>query len=75
MFSVIEDVFERSVDAIVMSPDPSKLCPAMFLAVAKAVAVAALPVVDPELPETLPVTLPVKFPVTLVVVSTPVLGL
>ena len=41
-------------------PVPSKLCPAIVLAVSNAVAVAALPVVDPELPDTLPVTLPTK---------------
>jgi hypothetical protein len=46
-----------------------------FLPVAKAVAVAALPVVEPEVPETFPVTFPVKLPVTDVVVSTPVDGL
>jgi len=31
--------------------------------VARAVAVAAFPVVEPDEPETLPVTLPVRFPV------------
>jgi len=36
--------------------DPSNDTPPMFLAVSKAVAVAALPVVDPDVPETLPVT-------------------
>ena len=36
-------VFDRSVDAIVMALVPSKLCPAMFLAVASAVAVSAFP--------------------------------
>ena len=34
-----------------MSPVPSKDFPAIFLAVSKAVAVAALPVVDAELPD------------------------
>ena len=43
--------------------EPSKETPAIVLAVSKAVAVAAFPVVDPDDPETLPVTLPVKFPV------------
>ena len=43
---------------------PSKLTPPIVLAVCKAVAVAAFPVVDPEDPETLPVTLPVRLPVT-----------
>ena len=37
----------------------------MFLAVSKAVAVAALPVVEPDVPETLPVTLPTRFAVIL----------
>jgi hypothetical protein len=44
-------------------PVPSKDTPPMFLAVSKAVAVAALPVVEPDVPETLPVTLPVTFAV------------
>ncbi len=42
---------------------PSNDTPPIFLAVAKAVAVAALPVVLPDDPDVLPVTLPVKFPV------------
>ena len=42
---------------------PSNDTPAIVLAVSKAVAVAALPVVEPELPLTFPVTLPVTFPV------------
>ena len=41
---------------------PSKDTPPMFLAVANAVAVAALPVVDPDVPLTFPVTFPVMFP-------------
>ena len=41
-----------------MFDDPSKLTPAIVLAVASFVAVAALPVVDPDVPETLPVTSP-----------------
>ena len=44
-----------------ISDDPSKLTPAIVLAVASFVAVAALPVVDPDVPETLPVTLPEDF--------------
>ena len=47
----------------------------MVLAFAKAVAVAALPVVDPDVPETLPVmlpvTLPVRFPMNVVAVVVP----
>ena len=54
---------------------PSKLTPPIFLAVSKAVAVAALPVQDPELPEALPVTLPVKAPTNPVAVKRPELGL
>ena len=46
-----------------MLPVPSKDTPPIVLAVSKAVAVAALPVVEPEVPETLPVTLPVTFAV------------
>ena len=42
---------------------PSNDTPPIVLAVSKAVAVAALPVVEPELPDTLPVTLPVTFTV------------
>ena len=41
----------------VTSPDKEKFC-----AEAKAVAVAALPVVEPELPVMFPVTLPVTLP-------------
>ena len=44
--------------AMVMSAVPSKDTPPMFRAVARAVAVAARPVVEPEEPETLPVTSP-----------------
>ena len=61
--NVIAAVLDKSVLAIVMLPVPSKLCPAIVLAVSKAVAVAAFPVVDPEEPDTLPVTLPVILPV------------
>ena len=39
---------------------PSNDTPPIFLAVSRAVAVAALPVVDPELPDTFPVTSPTK---------------
>ena len=51
--------------------EPSKETPAIVLAVSKAVAVAAFPVVDPDDPETLPVTLPVKAPANPVAVRTP----
>ena len=61
--NVIAAVLDKSVLAIVMLPVPSKLCPAIVLAVSNAVAVAAFPVVDPEEPDTLPVTLPVILPV------------
>ena len=52
------------------APEPSKLTALAvtspvkekFCAEAKAVAVAALPVVEPELPVTFPVTLPVTLP-------------
>ena len=50
--SVIAEVFDRSVDAIVISALPLNDCPAIVLAVVK---VAALP-------ETLPVTSPVNGP-------------
>ena len=43
---------------------PSNDWPFMVLAVSRAVAVAAFPVVDPEDPDVLPVTFPVKLPVT-----------
>ena len=62
-----------------ISAVPLKLTPPIFLAVSKAVAVAALPVQDPELPETLPVTspvtLPVKAPANPSAVKRPELGL
>ena len=48
------DVFDKSVEAIVILPDPSNDCPAIVLAVANAVAVSAFPV-------TSPVTSPCKF--------------
>ena len=51
-----------------MSAVPSNATPDMFLAVAKAVAVAALPVVEPDEPLVLPVTLPVTFPTKLPVI-------
>ena len=54
---------------------PSKEVPPIFLAVAKAVAVAALPVVLPEVPEVFQVTLPVRVPTNPVAVTLPVLGL
>ena len=44
---------------------PSNDTPPIVLAVSKAVAVAALPVVEPDDPETLPVTLPVTLTVML----------
>ena len=53
-------VFDKSVDAIVMSLVPLKLCPAMFLAVASSVAVLAFPV-----------TVPVKLPANVVAVTVP----
>ena len=43
-------------------PVPSNDTPPMFLAVSRAVAVAAFPVQDPDEPLALPVTLPVKAP-------------
>ena len=55
--------------------DPSNDTPAIVLAVASLVAVAALPVVDPEDPDTLPVTFPVNAPTNVVVVSVLELGL
>tara|TARA_Y100000592_G_scaffold4662_1_gene6654 strand:- start:279 stop:569 length:291 start_codon:yes stop_codon:yes gene_type:complete len=54
---------------------PSNDTPAMVLAFAKAVAVAALPVHEPDEPEALPVTLPVTAPTNLVAVRLPELGL
>ena len=48
------DVFDKSVEAIVILPDPSNDCPAIVLVVANVVAVSAFPV-------TSPVTLPCKF--------------
>ena len=64
-------------------PKPSKLPDdhttspviAIVLPLAKAVAVAALPVQLPELPEVLPVTLPVNGPANPVAVKTPLLEL
>jgi len=47
---------------------PSNDTPAMVLAFANAVAVAALPVVDPDEPD----TLPVKSPTNVVAVTMPV---
>ena len=64
-FNVMLDVFDKSVDAIVIAAEPSKFWPAIALAVASVVAVSALPVTAPvTLPVTLPVTSPVKSPVT-----------
>ena len=54
-----------------MFADPSKLTPAIVLAFANAVAVAALPVQDPDEPDALPVTLPVRFPMNVVAVVVP----
>ena len=54
--NAIAAVLDKSVLAIVMLPVPSKLCPAIVLAVSKAVAVAAFPVVDPEEPDTVSYT-------------------
>jgi hypothetical protein len=56
----------------VMFPVPSNDTPPMSRAVAKAVAVAALPVAVPALPEQLPVTLPVRGPVNTVATNEPV---
>ena len=50
---------------------PSKLTPAIVLAVSKAVAVAAFPVQDPDDPDALPVTFPVNAPANPVAVKTP----
>ena len=58
-----------------MFADPSNDTPAIVLAVASLVAVAALPVHEPDEPEALPVTLPVKAPTNVVVVSVLELGL
>ena len=55
-----------------MLDEPSKLTPAIVLAVSSAVAVAALPVQDPDEPDALPVTLPVNAPTKVVAVVTPV---
>jgi hypothetical protein len=54
---------------------PSKDVPPIVLALARAVAVAAFPVVLPDDPEALPVTLPVNAPTKTVVVKVPELGL
>ena len=61
MFALLREMFEV----------PSKETPAIVLAVSKAVAVAAFPVVEPDDPETLPVTLPVNAPANPVAVRTP----
>ena len=42
-FNVMLDVFDKSVLAIVIFALPSKLCPAIVLAVSKVIAVAAFP--------------------------------
>ncbi len=54
---------------------PSNDTPAIVLALASAVAVAALPVQDPDEPDVLPVTLPVKLPTNTDDVRVPVDGL
>ena len=59
--SVIALVFDKSVEAIVMFAEPSKLWPAIVLAVASVVAVSALPVTSPV---TSPVRVAVNTPVT-----------
>jgi len=48
--NAIEAVLDKSVEAIDILPVPSKACPAIFLLVSNAVAVAAFPVVscDPD---------------------------
>ena len=48
-------MFDKSVEAIVMFAEPSKLWPAIVLAVASVVAVSALPVTSPVI---LPVNVP-----------------
>ena len=54
-----------------MLPVPSNDTPPIFLALANAVAVAALPLQDPDEPDVLPVTLPVKAPINVVAVTIP----
>ena len=54
-----------------MFAEPSKETPAIVLAVASFVAVAALPVQDPDDPEAFPVTLPVHGPEKAVAVQVP----
>ena len=63
-FNVMLDVFDKSVLAIVIFALPSKLCPAIFLAVASVVAVSALPVTSPVI---LPVNVPAIAPVPVIV--------
>ena len=58
--NVIAAVLDKSVLAIVILPVPSKLCPAIVLAVASVVAVSALPVTSPVI---LPVNVPAIAPV------------
>ena len=53
--------------------DPSKLTPAIVLAFASFVAVAAFPVQDPDEPDVFPVTLPVKLPEKVEVIVPPAL--
>ena len=62
--NVIAAVLDKSVLAIVILPVPSKLCPAIVLAVARAVAVSALPVTSPVI---LPVNVPAIAPVPVIV--------
>ena len=78
--NAIADEFDKSVDAIVIAPLPSKLWPAIFTADAKVVAVSALPVTAPvTLPSILASSVPVvivKLPVEAPVnVPTPTLNL
>ena len=58
-----------------MFADPLNDTPAIVLADASIVAVAALPVQDPDEPDVLPVTLPVTAPTKLVAVNAPELEL
>ena len=62
--NAIAAVLDKSVLAIVILPVPSKLCPAIVLAVARAVAVSALPVTSPVI---LPVNVPAIAPVPVIV--------
>ena len=57
---------------ILMLAEPLKEVPAIVLAVARVVAVAAFPVQEPADPEVLPVTFPVSGPENAVAVQVPV---